>query len=80
MFFFGAIVFKFCDEIKLLNENRATGIDKISAKILKLNNDAILHPLTEVVSVSMRIGKFLQFLKRHLFTQKYKFVPETGWI
>ena len=47
MFFFGASVLEISDEIKQLNENKATGIAQIWAKILKLSHNAILHPLTD---------------------------------
>ena len=44
-------------------ENKALRIDKISVNILKLGHGAILHPLTDVINVSMRTGKFPRLLK-----------------
>ena len=54
MFFFSAIVFKTSDEIKLLNENKATGIVRISAKILKLSHSAIIHPRIDVINANWK--------------------------
>ena len=63
MFFLGATVFEISDDIKQLIENKALRIDKISVNILKLGHGAILHPLTDVINVSMRTGKFPRLLK-----------------
>ena len=41
MFFFGATVFEVSDEMNLLNESNATGIDKISGKVIKLGKRKI---------------------------------------
>ena len=40
MFFLGANDFEVSDKIKLLNENKAAGIDKISAKVFQLSHGA----------------------------------------
>ena len=62
MFFLSATVFKVSDKIKLINENKATDVDKVLAKILKLCHGAILHLLTDVINVSMRTESFQQLL------------------
>ena len=54
---------KASDKIKLLIENNATSLDKISAMILKLSHGGGQNPLADMVIISMQTGDFPQLLK-----------------
>ena len=45
-------------ELKTLKENKATGLDGLSAKILKISNPAIIHSLCYILNFSLQTSTF----------------------
>ena len=45
--------------IRSLDITKATGLDGITPKILKLSSDVIAHPLLQIINISIHTGTFL---------------------
>jgi len=48
------------EQIQLLSNNKATGVDNMCVKLLKLSADVIVAPLTYIINVSLVSGTFPQ--------------------
>ena len=59
-------------QLQNLNVNKATGIDNISAKYLKMAAPAIIKPLTKILNLSIQSGIFPDTLKKAKVTPIYK--------
>ncbi len=46
------------EQIQSLSNNKATGVDNMCVKLLKLSTDAIIAPLTYLINVSLASGTF----------------------
>ena len=64
------------DIIEKLNDKKATGIDKTSAKLIKMSKDVIKRPLTEAIKSSIETKKFPKLMKYGKITPLYKFPKE----
>ena len=60
------------NQLQNLNVNKATGIDNISAKYLKMAAQAITKPLTKVLNLSIESNTFPDNLKKAKVTPIYK--------
>ena len=60
------------NQLKKLKENKATGIDDINAKYLKLAASLIANPLTKIFNLSIQNGTFPDILKKAKVTQVFK--------
>ena len=60
------------NQLQNLNVNKATGIDNISAKYLKIAAPAITKPLTKILNLSIQNGTFPDSLKKAKVTPIYK--------
>ena len=49
--------------IRSLDITKATGLDGITPKILKLSSDVIAHPILRIINISMHTGTFPYNLK-----------------
>ena len=49
--------------IRSLDITKATGLDGITPKILKLSSDVIAHPLLQIINISIHTGTFPDNLK-----------------
>ena len=54
-------VSKLIDKLQI---KKATGVDKLSCKILKLGKPALQFPLTDLINLSIRTSTFPDYLKR----------------
>ena len=54
-------VSKLIDKLQI---KKATGVDKLSCKILKLGKPALQSPLTDLINLSIRTSTFPDYLKR----------------
>ena len=50
--------------IDKLHVKKATGVDKISSKIIKLGKPALQSPLTDLINLSIQSSTFPENLKR----------------
>ena len=46
------------NEISKMNSNKATGLDNVNVKILKIARPIIVHSLTDVMNLSLQTGIF----------------------
>ena len=58
--------------VKKLNSNKATGIDEIPVKVIKLGIDILAKPLTILINKILNVGKFPQDFKTALVTPAHK--------
>ena len=59
-------------EIRLMSNNKATGLDDVSSKILKLARPAIVNSLTYIINVSLTSGVFPNKWKEARVTPLHK--------
>ena len=64
-----------CKLLSGLPSDKATGIDNISAKLLKICAPAISRSLTHVFNKSMRCGRFLSDMKSARVINIFKYGP-----
>ena len=60
------------DYIQSLSENKATGIDNISARLLKKAGVAIVDPITHIINLSLQTHVFPDSWKRARLNPIYK--------
>ena len=61
-----------CKEIDLMSEKKATGLDDVSCKLLKIAKPAIVNSLTYIMNLSLKTGVFPDTWKQAKVTPLHK--------